>query len=113
MRDYVKEMHDYSDVMKDMEKNLFQMELKDKTAKSKKKLVGRYIRERYADGYAYYEIVKENKHTMRIKVITGIGDDWYIPYWGKTTTISKEYVLNNISWRDNMSELFGKKESER
>jgi len=53
MSDYVEEMHDYSDTMKNFGKNISQMELKDKTAKQNKKLVGRYIREKYADGYSF------------------------------------------------------------
>jgi len=106
MSDYVEEMHDYSDTMKNFGKNISQMELKDKTAKQNKKLVGRYIREKYADGYSFYKIVKENKHTVRIQVITGIGDDWVIPYWGESSTINKNYALSNIQYRDELAKIF-------
>jgi len=52
-----------------------EIEQKDKAAKQNNMLVGRYIRMPVADGYAFYEIVRENKQTVRIEHITGLGDD--------------------------------------
>jgi hypothetical protein len=79
------------------------MEQKDMEAKEKGVLKGRYINEQYADGYAFYEIIRENKKTVRIRVIKNIGDDWVIPYWGEEATIDKEHALKNIGWRDFMA----------
>lgn len=78
---------------------------KDQQAKKQGKLVGRFVREPHADNYAYYRIIRENKATVRIKVITDIGDDYRIPYWGEETTIDKEYALKNIGMRDYLAEL--------
>ena len=54
--------------------NMDKIEQRDKQAKEKGELVGRYIKEQIADGYAIYEIVEELKTKVRIKVCTGIGD---------------------------------------
>ena len=61
--------------------------------------------EAYADGYAIYQIVRENKNTVRIKVCKDIGDDWVIPYWGEETTIDKSHAERNIGHRDWMDSL--------
>lgn len=92
-----------------IEENQKLMKEKDKEAKEKGVLQGRYINEQYADGYAYYEIIRENKKTVRIRVIKNIGDDWVIPYWGEEATIDKEHALRNIGWRDHMAELSRKR----
>ena len=64
--------------------NFKKLQKQDKMAKKVGKLVGRYIDEPWADGNAFYVIVKENKTSVRIRVVTGIGDDWIIlqpPNW--------------------------------
>jgi len=81
----------------------------DKEAKEKGTLVGRYIREPFADGHAYYRIIKEYAKTVLIKVVTNIGDDWKIPYWGDSATIDKGYAMSNVRGRDALEELFSKK----
>lgn len=81
----------------------------DAEAKAKGELKGRYISEQYADGYAIYQIVKENKASVLIQVVTEIGDDWVIPYWGESTTIPKEYAVNHVARREAMAELFKRK----
>jgi hypothetical protein len=78
----------------------------DEKARKVGKLVGRYIKHAYADGYAVYQIVKENKKSVRIRVCRGIGDDWILPAWGEECSISKQTALNFISWEDNMREMF-------
>jgi hypothetical protein len=92
-----------------MSKNVKIMEENDRRAAKAGKLVGRYIRESAADSYAYYLITKENKNTVRIEVITGIGDDWTIPYWGREATIDKRYAMKNLQFRDFCSGLFKEK----
>lgn len=88
-----------------MNENEKQLNDRDEAAKAKGDLKGRYIREGYADGYAIYEIIRVNKKSVRIRVVTGIGDDWRIPYWGDETTIPLEYALQNIKQRDFWSDL--------
>lgn len=91
---------DVQNYVSEIEKNQKKMEQKDLIAKEKGVLKGRYVRERYADGYAFYEVIRENKHTVRLRVITGIGDDWILPSWGKETTFHKPYIIQNIQQRD-------------
>ena len=95
-----------NDFIRECDENLKAMYAKDREAKEKGILVGRIIRERFADGYACYEIVKENKTTVRIRVVTGIGDDWRIPYWGSETSIPKSYVLKVFKWNDMVDKIF-------
>ena len=80
----------------------------DENAKRKGSLLWRYIEEPHADGYAYYQIVKVNKKSVRIVNVTLGGDDWMIPYWGEETTIDIEYAKQSIKWRDGISKLFKK-----
>jgi hypothetical protein len=79
---------------------------KDAEARKQKTLVGRYIAEQFADGYAYYTIVKENKKTVKMKVVTKLGDDWVIPSWGETPTLDKRYVMSKINFRDRHSDMW-------
>lgn len=96
-----------------IKKNWAKLQECDKTAKEKGELVGRYIDEPFADGKAIYQIIKENKKTVRIRVCTGLGDDWVIPYWGEETTIDKEYAVKKVAQRDALTELFRKKEEKK
>ena len=73
----------------DWDRNYDTMVIRDENAKADGKLVGRYVREPIADGYAYYKIVKVKKSTIDIKLITGIGDDYSIPYWGTEASVKK------------------------
>ena len=91
------------------DQNWEKLEKCDKEAAAKSELVGRYITEPFADSSAVYQIIKENKKTVRIHVCTGIGDDWVIPYWGKEATVDKEYVLKKIKQREFLENMFKKK----
>lgn len=93
------------------DKNWAAIKSGDEDAAAKGELVGRYISEPFADGNAVYQIIKENKKTVRIRVCTGIGDDWTIPYWGRETSIDKEYALTQIRRREGLRALFSKKSS--
>lgn len=83
-----------------IDKNFKAMQERDKEAKEKGTLIGRYISEPFADGSAYYEIIKVNKKTVKIRVIKEIGDDWVIPYWGEEASIDIEYAKNSVEGRD-------------
>jgi hypothetical protein len=96
----------YEEISAEFDKNWKALEKTDLEAKKKGTLLGRYISESYADGSAIYRIVKVGKNTVTIQVVTGIGDDWEIPYWGKQATIKKSYAEQNIGYRDRMAEIF-------
>lgn len=91
------------DILKEWQKNQEKLDKQDEKAKAEGKLVGRIIEEQFADGFAVYEIIKENKNTVRIRVCTGLGDDWEIPYWGTEATIKKDFVLNKFNFQDSLS----------
>lgn len=80
---------------------------KDQKAKAKGTFLGRYIAEPYADSYAYYEIVKVNSKTVRIKCLD-IYDGWSIPYWGMEATIDLKYAVESILRRDRISALISR-----
>ncbi len=95
--------------LEEIEKNQKEMRDRDQESKAKGILKGRYIREPYADNYAFYEIIRENKKTVRIRVITGIGDDWVLPMFGEEATVDKDYAINNIAYRDYLASFSRKK----
>lgn len=97
------------DIVEKWNANFRAMEAEDAEARKYGRLVGRYIKEQIADGYAYYKIVKENKATVKIQVVRDIGDDWTVPYWGESTTIPKKYVLRGLEMLDKIDELFARK----
>jgi len=88
------------------DRNFANLSEADKEAKEKGQLVGRYLAEPYADGRAYYRVVKEGAKTVVIEVVTGIGDDWIIPYWGERAVIKKEYAIQSIARRDALDKIF-------
>lgn len=91
------------------ERNTQKMKEKDRQSKEKGLLKGRFLNIPYADGYAYYEIIRENKNTVRIRVITDIGDDYVIPYIGEENTVNKGFALQNIGMRDFLEDTAVKK----
>lgn len=92
-----------------MEENWQKLQKEDQEAKNNGTLVNRYIQEGVADGYAIYKIIRENRKTVRIRVVTGLGDDWQVSYWGAEATIEKSYAEANIRRREGLAELFGRK----
>ena len=57
--------------LKDIKAKQDLVEQRDREAKEAGTLVGRYISEPYADGYALYEIIRVLKTKVEIEVITG------------------------------------------
>ena len=97
------------DMVKQWEENYKKMEEVDFEARREGQLIGRYLREQIADGYAYYQITKENKNTVVIEHVTGIGDDYSVPYWGSKASIKKAFAIQNVECRDKFNALFSKK----
>lgn len=88
------------DLIKIWEENMMNMMKKDEVAKEKGELLGRYLSVHYADGYAYYEIIRVNKKTVRIHSVTEIGDDYISPLWGTETSIPIAEAKLNLKRRD-------------
>jgi hypothetical protein len=84
------------------------MEKEDNLARLGGKLVGRYLKEPIADGNAFYKIVKENKASVRVEKITGIGDDWSILRWEATLSVPKSEAIENLRFRDQSKIFFEK-----
>jgi hypothetical protein len=102
-----KTFKNYEKVSIIMRENFDQLKIQDNTAKQNGTLVGRYIQEGVADGYAYYQIVKEGKNTVKIRQVTGVGDDWMVSYWGREASIKKSYAKQMVKMRDGLEEIFG------
>lgn len=102
-----------NDLIKQWKDNFGVVIANDILAKEKKSLIGRYISEPYADGHAYYQIIKATKSTVTIQVITNIGDDWILPYWGKKTTIPRKYAEESIKSREQLNKIFSKSHAEK
>ena len=96
-------------ILKQHDNNWKKLYKKDQTLKGKGELIGRYIQESYADGYAIYTLEKIKGKKGLIRVVTDIGDDWRIPYWGDKAWIDLEYAKMSIERRDKLDELFKKK----
>jgi hypothetical protein len=78
----------------------------DNEAKAANSMVGRILSFGYADGYAHYQIVRENKNTVRVQCLDGLGDDWVLPTIGACGTISKQIAMQHLSFKDNP--IFGR-----
>lgn len=92
-----------------MQENFEAMEQKDDAARQAGKLVGRYIDHPYADGRAYYEIIREAAKTVRIRVVRGLGDDWVLPAWGEEATIEKRLAQDFIERREAFRRIFARR----
>ena len=95
--------------LKQMDDNWNRLVAFDQKMKEEGSLVGRYIAEPYADGKAIYLIVGVTKTKAKIQVVTNLGDDWIIPYWGESTSIDLDYAVRCVKFRDNISAKFSKK----
>ena len=95
--------------------NLLQLSKIDNEAREAGELIGRFIQEPYADGYAYYQIVEEDKQKNNVLIMSckQLGDDWVIPYWGDKTWIDKDYAEGSIKFRDQMAASYAKRVGKR
>jgi hypothetical protein len=80
----------------------------DKLAKKNKTLVGRFLQEHIADGYAYYLIVADNGKRCKVQQITGLWDDWQIRRFELNPWVSRREVVDNVERRDALNALFGR-----
>ena len=85
----------------------------DQIQKKKGKLLFRYITFPYADGKAVYQIVYVSGNNVRLKLVTGIGDDWQIPQLWDGCFLSKDIAACNVGSRDQHIELIMKKRDKK
>ena len=90
-----------------IDENYEQLKSIDKMAKAKGELLGRFVEIGVADGKAFYQIMRVNKNTVRVKALGGLGDDYILDYWGYEATVDKAYVESLVRSRDKLNELFG------
>jgi len=82
---------------------------RDSDAKRRGELVGRYVSHPYADSAAYYEVIRENKKSVRVRKID-VGDGWTLPAWGNEATVPKQVVCSMIEHRDYVAEFFASRD---
>ncbi len=70
----------------------------NKKAKDAGKIVGRVIVATVADGSAYYEVIKENKKTVKIRWVPGIHDEYCTLYWGEGETLIQKRTFEILSF---------------
>jgi len=87
-----KEIDWEDDPIKQMQDNMNELRRQNKEAYEAGELVGRVIEIPYADGYAYYQIIRENKRTLRVRVCLNVGDDWSVPFIGGEGSIDKNLI---------------------
>ena len=102
-------MEAWEKMIAESDKRYEELQKQDQEAKERWQLVGRYIRVQVADSYAYYEVIRENKKSVRIRLFEGICDDYQVSYWGYEATIDKAFAVNNIHGRDALEKIFSKK----
>lgn len=65
----------------------------DKAARIAGRMVGRIVMCGVADGQATYMIIRENKHSARIQMCPGLGDDYTEFAWGFEATVQKTHWI--------------------
>ena len=82
----------------------------DAAAKARGELVGRYIQESVADGYAYYVIVRHTGSKVKVEHQQGIADGYSVRMIESMNgNIPAKYARENIGWRDQRDGLFAKR----
>ena len=102
------------DIMAELDKDFNKMEAKDKAAKESGTLIGRYIAEPHADGYAHYEITHVyGDGTVRLKHLQ-IYDAWRSPLIEEMKhSFPLSYVLKNLKARDGIAAIFAEREANK
>lgn len=95
---------DWKAFEKNIKANMKRLKEIDKMQKEKGDILYRYLSFPYADSASLYQITSLNTKTATIQSVTGIGDDWEA--FGKKASLDLGTVLDNLSRRDRMNELF-------
>lgn len=107
--------HDYAYVDTEslvdrMERSYNEMAAADAEAKAEGTIIGRYLQEPAADGYAYYQIIAVDgkNNTLQLEHLD-IYDGWSVAmYEGMIDCFPMTYALQNIEHRDGMAAMFAK-----
>lgn len=84
-----------------MDREYKKMIARDKAARDADTLVGRYLKERAADGYAFYTIEAINDDGSLVVENAEIYDGWTVPiYDGLSDCFPRAYALQNLAVRD-------------
>lgn len=90
-----------------MERNFAELKACDDEAAAAGRLTGRYFYQSVADGRAFYQIVRENKKTVRIRHCEGVaGDDYQVNLWGWEASIPTTLAQRLVNQRVAMAKLF-------
>ena len=95
-----------------MKRNMDKLNTIDSMCADNGQVLFRYIEHSYADGAAVYQIVAVNGNRATIQVVTGIGDDWVLPAWGRRKTLALSEVQGYLRQRDGMRAIFSKAKQE-
>ena len=97
------------DFMKEHNRLYKEFTERDAAAKEAGELIGRYIKEQIADGYAYYVIVDAGPISVIVEHINYL-DGYSIPMIDSMDgVIPKKYALENIEMRDKWAEYFDRR----
>lgn len=89
--------------------NQAELDACDQEAQDAWRLTGRYFYESVADGYAFYQIVRENKKTVRIRHCLGVAaDDYQVHVWGPEASIPTALAQRLVDRHAAIARLFGK-----
>ncbi len=91
-----------------MERQMAELKANDAAAVAADTLVGRYIQEGIADGYAYYVIVKANSRTVTVEHVDYC-DGYRVPMIeSMDCKLPIKAAVENLRRRDFMADLFAK-----
>lgn len=90
--------------------NFARLQAEDEEAKAAGTLRGRYLYFSVGDGRAFYQIVKVNKRSVRVKLCYDVApDNWELPLLGHAGSLTFQQALHEVRRREAIEELFGPK----
>ena len=73
----------------------------DRDARVRGELLGRHITQSVADGQSYYIVTETRGSQVRLQHLPVI-DGYRVVAWGSQAWVEREYVEDQLKWRDNM-----------
>lgn len=97
------------DFMKEYDRLYKEFTERDAAAKEAGELIGRYIQESIADGYAYYVIVDAGPSSVIVEHVDYLDGYRVAMIDSMDGVIPKKYALENIDRRDRWAEYFDRR----
>ncbi len=97
----------------DFEVNFKKLQQIDQEARDAGRLLGRYIDSSVADGYAYYQIVEDLGAFVKIRHVTGFGDDYSVMQWGAEALIPRDMAAGIVAHRDTYDKIIAEQRKEK